>query len=217
MKGKLFGFAGFEPLPTRWGRGPHMLMLDESQAGGAAAAGAAGKSQEGGAGTVTDPAAAKKDDVQQEKAFTQADVDRIINERLAREKAAREKDAAKAKETAEAEALKKNQEWQALAEKNAAKLAELEPLSEQVTRYKGALEKYLANEKKDLPKHVLVLLEKLDPVEQIEYIATNRAELGKGAAGTDGIPASPNPKQRTLSDEDQEKARRGQGQIYQNF
>ena len=80
------------------------------------------------------------------RSFSQADVDRIVKERLEREKTAREKATQKAREEAEAQSLKKNQEWQSLAEKNearvsqlAARLGELEPLSEQVTRYKSAL------------------------------------------------------------------------------
>jgi len=155
--------------------------------------------------------------------FTQADLDRIVKDRLEREKTQREKAALKAREDAEAEALKKNQEWQTLAEKNAARaselearMGELEPLGEQVTRYKGALDKYLQAEKKDLPKHVLVLLDKLDPVEQIEYLSANREELGKVGARA-GVPASPDPAQRSLSEEELEAARRGQAALYGNF
>lgn len=136
------------------------------------------------------------------KSFSQADVDRIVKERLEREKTAREKAAQKAREEAEAGALQKNQEWQTL--------------GEQVTRYKGALDKYLQAEKKDLPRYVLALLEKLDPVEQIEYISANREELGKPASKA-GVPPSPEPKERTLSEDEQQQARRSQAQIYQNF
>ncbi len=147
--------------------------------------------------------------------FTQVDVDRIVKERLERERGMREKAAGKARDDAQAEALKKNQEWQALAEKSAARVVELEPLGEQAARYRDALEKSLAAEKKDLPRHVLVLLEKLDPVDQIEYLSANREELGKPLRT--GVPASPEPAERTLSEDDAARARRGQAQIYQNF
>lgn len=151
-----------------------------------------------------------------EKVFTQADVDRIIKERLEREKTAREKSAAKAREEAEAEGLKKSEEWQTLAKKLEARVGELEPMGEQVTRYKGALEKYLEAEKKDLPKHVLVLLEKLDPADQMEYLTANREELGKGGK-PEGVPASPQARSRSISEEEQEAARRGQANLYSNF
>jgi hypothetical protein len=122
----------------------------------------------------------------------------------------------------QAEAQEVNQGWQDLADLNAkridelsAKVAELEPVSAQTDRYRGALETFLTAEKKDLPGHVLVLLEKLDPVDQAEYLAANREELlPKSAAG---VPASPEPKERTLSEEDLERARRGQASIYSNF
>ena len=94
------------------------------------------------------------------------------------------------REEAEAEGLKKSEEWQTLAKKLEARVGELEPTAEQVTRYKGAIEKYLAAEKKDLPKHILALLDKLDPVDQIEYLSANRDEIGKGLQG---VPPSPTP------------------------
>ena len=194
------------------------------QADSGAGGGAAASSQPPAEEKPADAAGEVKQAAQGAATFSQADVDRIVKERLEREKAAREKAAQKAREDAEAESLKKNQEWQGLAatqEKRANELAarvtELESVGDQATRYKGALEKYLAAEKKDLPKHVLVLLEKLDPVDQIEYLAANREELGKGGGAPVGVPASPEPKERTLSDEDRERARRGQAQIYQNF
>ncbi len=166
-----------------------------------------------------------EDQPAERRTFSQAELDRIVKERLERERSAREKATVRAREEAEAEAMKKNQEWQALAEKNEARAAELaakvgalEPLGEQVQRYKSALEKSLAAEKKDLPKHVLVLLEKLDPVEQIEYLAVNREELGNGnRARLEGVPASPSPKERALNEDEQAAARRGQAALYTNF
>ncbi len=155
--------------------------------------------------------------------FTQADVDRIVKERLEREKTARERAAQKAREEAESQALKQKQEWQTLAEMNAtragelqARLGELEPLGDQMARYRSALEKSLADEKKDLPRHVVVLLEKLDPVEQLEYLAVNRAELGRDTR-PEGVPATPAARQRSLSEDELDAARRGQAALYQNF
>lgn len=158
----------------------------------------------------------------EQRTFSQAEVDRIVKERLEREKSARDKATARAREEAEAQALKNNQEWQTLAERSAlrvselvARVGELEPLGEQVARYKGALENSLLAEKRDLPRHVLVLLEMLGPIEQIEYLAAHRAEFGRGRL--DGVPASPSPKQRALSEEEQDAARRGQSALYSNF
>lgn len=155
--------------------------------------------------------------------FTQADVDRIVRERLERDRFLREREAGRAR--AESDAAQQK-DWRELEEQAReaeqrnislqARVGELEPLGKTAERYRQALEKVLLTEKKDLPVHLSVLLEKLDPVEQIEYLAGNRQELGLSARA-DGVPASPVPKERSLSEEDMEAARRGQAGLYGNF
>lgn len=163
-------------------------------------------------------------DKPEEKKFTQKEIDGIIAERLAREKKNQEAAAEKARKQAEEDALVKNQEFQKLSDERGKRVVELEnqvaeltTVREQADRYKAALEKYLVAEKQDLPKHVLTLLEKLDPVDQIEYIAANRAELGKPQEQLKGVPPSPDPKERKLSDEQKAEARKGQALLYNRF
>ena len=60
------------------------------------------------------------------KQFTQAQLDAILTDRLARAKKQREEAEAKTKQLAEAEALKQNAEWQKLAEQREAELAKLQ-------------------------------------------------------------------------------------------
>lgn len=179
----------------------------------------------GGDGDKKPDPAQESGDKPDEKKFTQKEIDAIIAERLAREKKNQEAAAEKARKQAEEDALVKNQEFQKLSDERGKRVAELEgqvsemtSVREQADRYKGALEKYLVAEKKDLPKHVLTLLEKLDPVDQIEYIAANRAELGKPPQeNLKGVPPSPDPKERKLSDEEKAEARKGQASLYNRF
>lgn len=89
--------------------------------------------------------------------------------------------AAQAAEAAEAERLAKQQEWQTLAEKRQAALDEMKPYKETAERYKGALAAILEAQRGGLPGHVVELLDKLDPVDQLEYIAKHQAELAKPA------------------------------------
>jgi hypothetical protein len=89
---------------------------------------------------------------------------------------------AQAAEAAEAERLAKAQEWQTLAEKRQAALDELKPYKETAERYKGALAAILATQRGNLPGHVIELLDKLDPVDQLEYIAKHQKELAAPAA-----------------------------------
>jgi hypothetical protein len=66
------------------------------------------------------------------KTFSQEDVDRIVSERLAREKAKSEEAEKHAREKAEADALAKNQEWQKLAEQRAKEVDELKAKTAQM-------------------------------------------------------------------------------------
>lgn len=161
----------------------------------------------------------KKKEPVEEKKFSQKELDAIIADRLKREKEGQEKATEKARKQAEEEALLKNQEFQKLAEDRGKRISELEPklgelekATQSSERYKSALEKYLENEKKGLPKHVLTLLEKLDPVEQIEYIAENREAFG--TSGPEGVPPSPDPKERKLNEKQETEASKEQSRLY---
>ena len=97
---------------------------------------------------VTPPATPPAQPTAEEKRFTQADLDRMIAERLEREKRKRDEDAAKAKAQAEADAAIKNAEWQKLAELREKELAEARSL---LAQNKLADEKRKAATKVGLP------------------------------------------------------------------
>lgn len=122
------------------------------------------------------------------RAFTQAEVDRIVKERLERaaEKAAREQE--KARADAEAKALAEQGEFKKLYEQSQARAAELEqqaagvePLKEQVKRLEKALGGYRDAQFAAVPEHVQALLKRLDVVEQLEWLTANGAKLNPNA------------------------------------
>lgn len=128
----------------------------------------------------------------------QKKVDEMLKERLEREKKKTEEATRKAAADAEAEAAKKNGEWQKVAEakekeiaENAKKLAELDAINGKATKFEGALKKQLETLRKDLPASITTLLDKLDAAEQLEWLATNRESLTK--KGPDGVPPTPSP------------------------
>lgn len=82
---------------------------------------------------------------------------------------------------AERERLKQQEEWQKLAEQHEARVAELEPLAERVTRYEGVITALLEKQREGVPEFVQPLLDKLDPADQLEYIAANQEKWGKPA------------------------------------
>lgn len=98
-------------------------------------------------------------------------------------------------------ALKKQGDWQKLHEQEKKRADDLEPFKAKAERSEAALKKMLENERKDLPKHIITLLDKMDPAEQLEYIAENREALvpakatppnvnakdGQTGSGTEGM------------------------------
>jgi hypothetical protein len=158
-----------------------------------------------------------------DKLFTQADLDRLIDDRLKRERTKAEESAKKAREEAEAKALEEQKEFQKLAEQRAAKVAELEPQAEKAQRFETALLKLLESEKAEVPEHVATLLEKLDPVEQLEWIASNRDKLKPAEPGqpepdkTRGVPKTPQRGDARGATEEQKRAAQQQAaRFYRN-
>jgi len=147
-----------------------------------------------------------------EKKFTQGDIDRIVKERLEREKKKADEMARKAQEDTEAKALAEQQKFKELADKHgekargleaalAARTEELEKANARASRYQQALEAHLKTQTAGLPEYITSLLSKLDPVEQLEYIAANQEKLTSKA----GVPPTPKPTGGQLTPEERRK------------
>lgn len=129
---------------------------------------------------ATQPAQAQTE----ERKFSQADVDRIVKERLDREKSKADTAAQKAAKDAETKALAEQGEWKKLAEQRAAELADLtgklkeqDALEADIKRLTKALSEQLAAQTKDLPDYLRELLASKDPVEQMAWLTANRDKL----------------------------------------
>jgi hypothetical protein len=156
------------------------------------------------------------------KTFTQEQVDGIVKDRLERERKTAEAKTQKDREDAEAARLKEQGEFEKLANQRAATITELEAkVTEGEThktradRYETALKAHLETQRKDLPAHITALLDRMDPVDQLEYIAANREALGaKPGQNGSGIPATPKPGDRkALTEEQQQAAQRQAAQL----
>jgi hypothetical protein len=148
--------------------------------------------------TAPATATANGSETKPEKTFTQAELDAIVKERLDRAKSASEKAQAEAAKKAADDAAAKNGEWQKLAETRAAeiaivsaKLGELETAKTQLAEYEAAIKLQADTAKKDLPAHILSLLDALPPVKQLEWLAKNASVLGQRPTQT--IPGTPPP------------------------
>lgn len=156
-----------------------------------------------------------------EPKFTQADIDRIVTERLERERKKSDDKAQKAKEEAEAKALEEQQKFQELAEKRGTKVTELETSVTDLTtkletatakaeRFEAALNGLLEKQRKAVPEHLVALLDKLDPVEQLEWLASNTDKLTVG-----GVPGTPKG-QNGMTDAQKQEASKDAQRFYRS-
>lgn len=145
------------------------------------------------------------------KLFTQDEVNRIVKDRLDRERQKAKDDRKKADDDAEAKRLEAQQEFKQLADKRQERILDLEAqvgTLEQITSERDelqtALQGYLDKERDGLPEHILSLLNDLSPVKQLAWISANRASLGK----QNGRGIEPTPKGQSdprISDEERRK------------
>lgn len=161
----------------------------------------------------------------QKVTFTQEQqlaVDLIVKDRLAREKKQAEADAERQRKQAEEDALTKNQEFKTLADQRQntitdleARLKEFEPLKEQADKYKDAMLKIVQAQVAKLPPALKVLVEKMDPLEQMAYLADHAKELN---INVDAVPETKtNDSTNKLNKEVQEKAKQNNAKLVKGF
>lgn len=148
---------------------------------------------------------------QEQPKFTQAQLDAILKDRLDQERRQREKAAERAKEEAEAKALADQQKWKELAEQQAGRITELEKatadvetLKTRAERAEKTLAEYVAGMLDSVPEPFRPLLDRLDPVERLEWMTKNRDSLtGNGRVPIPGTP-KPNGRQPSLDQKAQQ-------------
>lgn len=128
---------------------------------------------------------------------SQAELDRIVEDRLSRERAKAEKLREKERREAEAATLAANSEFQTLAQKRQERVLELEAmvtdreaLAEKTARYERALTAQRDQLIAKVPTAIKALLEKMDIAEQIEWLAQNAAAVG--GTPPPNLPNTPN-------------------------
>jgi len=210
------------------------LFLDEGAAGAGQASDTTTENSTGAAGNG-DQAAANADqagDGDKDKGkqstkvtFTpeqQAAVDLIVKERLEREHKKSEANAEKARKAAEEEALVKNKEFETLAEARKTKVGELEaqiaeltPFKDQAEKYKAAMEKIVKTQVDKLPAAIKTLLERLDPIEKMQYIADHAKELNIEVIAVPETETSDS--NNKLNEEAQAKAKKNNATMVKSF
>lgn len=114
--------------------------------------------------------------------------------------------AAKAKREAEEAAAAEQGEFKKLAEQRDVRIKELEPLKAQAERYEVALKKHLAERRTAIqPPHdktVPPLLDKMDPADQLEFLADHPELFEVPKNGNGGIPPTPRATGQTLTEQE---------------
>lgn len=116
--------------------------------------------------------------------FTQADLDRILAERLERQKKKMLKEQQDAADAATTQQLEEAAEWQKLAEKRQTQLterdgriAELETRAALAEKYGTALDIYVSQLSEGLPESIITLLGSMDQAAKLEWLAANREQF----------------------------------------
>ena len=134
----------------------------------------------------------------------QAKIDAIIADRLRRQEDKLRADAEAAQQRAQQEAeearLAEQQQYQELADKRKVELEALKPLADKaradLERYSKALAASVEKAREGAPSYVIELLDRLDPVVQLEYLTAHAAEWQQTqtGGGPQGPPKTPKPR-----------------------
>lgn len=142
-----------------------------------------------------------------DKKFTQAELDRIVQERLDRDRKKREAEAEKTRQEAEREALKQKEEYKALTETQEKELGELRPKAERYDTLAELVTKQLRDEVDAWPEEVKNLLPDSEPVEVLTFLqAVEKARpLAKRLTAEPAPPGNPRgPKPKGVPGRNQE-------------
>ena len=121
------------------------------------------------------PAVAQNTDTAQEHMIPKTRFDEINNrlKQLEKEKAESEKAASEfSRKTAEEQG-----KYKELYEQSTAKLSQLEEKAKSAELYQEVLNKLLTTQRAGLPEGIIKLLDKLDPADQLEWIAENKSTV----------------------------------------
>ena len=158
----------------------------------------------GSGSTTADAAGAEADtptaetagsDGTQPPTFTQADLDRILADRLSRQEKKLRRELEEQADKAKEEELANAAEWQTLAEKRQKQIAKLEEekaalqqTADLSDKYAKALAAYVKQLSEGLPEAIVGLLAGKDEAEKLEWLTANRAQFVKAETADTAVP-----------------------------
>lgn len=106
----------------------------------------------------------------------------------------------------ERQQLEAKGDYETALQKATERAAQLETQAETAERYSAALKKYVNAEREGLPEYITALLDKMDAVDQLEWLATNKASVIQPAqtqtpqSRAGQVPFNPQGQAATLTD-----------------
>ncbi len=164
------------------------FLSPNSQAGDGGNGDSAGAGQEG-EGKETSKAKAKDEGKSNddEPMFTQADLERVLTDRLARQEKKLKREFEQTQEQARTQELEDTAQWQELAQKRQGQIIELqqrvdtlEKAAETAAKNEKSLLAYVDKLKDGVPESILGLLEGKDAADQLEWLTANAESFLKG-------------------------------------
>lgn len=116
-------------------------------------------------------------DQQDQKTFTQAELDAIIEQRLKRQRSAMEAQQREAQQALEVQKLEDQKEFEKLAKQRADEIKNLKPRADLAETYEKSVRVLLTEMTKDLPSNIQMLLDKLPLPDQIDWLTVNAASV----------------------------------------
>lgn len=166
------------------------FLSPNSQAGDGGNGNSAGAGQEG---DDTSKAKAKDEEESSEPSFTQADLERIIADRLARQEKKLKREFEQTQEQARTQELEDTAQWQELAQKRQGQIVELqqrvdtlEKVAETAAKNEKSLLAYVDKLKNGVPDSILGLLDGKDAADQLEWLTANAEGFTRSEDKGDG-------------------------------
>lgn len=120
----------------------------------------------------------------EEKKFSQAELDKIIDQRLARQRAALEAQQREAQQALEQQKLEDQKEFEKLAKQRAEEISSLKPRAGLAENYEKRVAQLMAEAAKTLPSNIQMLLNKLSLPDQLDWLTENLDSVRAPAAVT---------------------------------
>lgn len=122
----------------------------------------------------------------EEKRFTQAELEKVVTDRLARQRSALEAQQREAQQALEQQKLEDQKEFEKLAKQRAEEITSLRPRAGLADSYEKGVSRLMAEASRELPANIQMILNKLSLPDQLDWLTENLDSVRKPATTNPG-------------------------------